>query len=119
MRRRELMLLLGGAMTAPALHARQKAMPVIGFLGSASPGPFAPYVAAFHHGLNETGYVEGQNVVIEYRWAEGRFDRLPALTADLAARKVDLIASTGGDAATLAAKNATSTIPVVFITGTD
>jgi putative tryptophan/tyrosine transport system substrate-binding protein len=120
MRRRELMLLLGGAMTAArALHAQQKEIPVIGWLGSASPGPFAPYVAAFHQGLDESGYVDGQNLAIEYRWAEGRFDRLPALAADLVGRKVDVIASTGGDAATLAAKNATSTIPVVFITGSD
>jgi putative ABC transport system substrate-binding protein len=73
MNRRELMLLLGGAMTAAhALRAQQKAMPVIGFLGSASPGPLAPFVAAFRQGLSETGYVEGQNLTIEYRWAEGR-----------------------------------------------
>jgi hypothetical protein len=77
MTRRELMLLLGSAMTVPrALRAQQKAMPVIGYLGSASPGPFAPFLAAFHQGLSETGYVEGQNVSIEYRWAEGRYDRL-------------------------------------------
>ena len=97
MRRRELMLLLGGAMTAArALRAQQKAMPVIGFLSSTSPGPFAPYVAAFRQGLSETGYVEGQNVAIEYRWAEGRYDRLPALAADLVGRKVDVIATSGG-----------------------
>jgi putative ABC transport system substrate-binding protein len=113
MRRRELMLLLGGAMTAaPALRAQQKAMPVIGFLGSI--GPIAPQVAAFHQGLSETGYVEGQNVTIEYRWAEGSYDRLPGLAADLVGRKVDLIVATGGDVSALAAKSATSTIPIVF-----
>jgi len=88
MRRRELVLLLVGAMTAArALRAQQKAMPVIGFLGSASPGRNVPLLAAFHQGLSETGYVEGQNVAIEYRWAEGRYDRLSALAADLVGRR--------------------------------
>src|SRR5882724_2833207 len=92
MRRRELMLLLGGAMTAaPALRAQQKAMPVIGYLGNSSPGPAAPSMAVFRQGLSESGYVEGQNLAIEYRWAEGRYDRLPALAADLVGRKVDVI----------------------------
>src|SRR6516165_6605161 len=96
--RRELMLLLAGAMTAArALRAQhQKATPVIGFLCSASPGPFAPFVAAFHQGLSDTGYVQGQNLTIEYRWAEGHYDRLPALATDLVDRKVDVIAATGG-----------------------
>src|SRR4249920_1554653 len=104
MNRRDLLLLLGGAMavTRP-LRAQQKTKPVIGFLGNASPGPFAPFVAAFHRGLGETGYVEGQNVAIEYRWAEGQYDRLPALTADLVQRRVAVIATGGGTVTALAA----------------
>src|SRR6266566_864006 len=120
MRRRELMLLLGSMMTAGrALSAQQKAMPVIGYLGSTSPGPFAPFVAAFRQGLAEAGYVEGQNVAIEYRWAGNQFDRLPALVADLVRRKVVVIAATGGPPAALAAKAATTTIPIVFTSGAD
>ena len=120
MRRRELMILLGGALTAAhAVRAQQKAMPVIGFLSSASPGPNEPALAAFRQGLSETGYVEGQNVAIEYRWADGRHDRLPALAADLVARKVDVIAATGGNGSVRAAKNATSTIPIVSTFGDD
>ena len=116
MRRRELMFLLGGSMTAArALRARQKAMPVIGYLGGASPGPFAPFVDAFRQGLSETGYVEGQNLTIEYRWAEGRYDRLPALAADLANRNVDLITTSGGPLPARAAKEATAKIPIVFV----
>jgi putative ABC transport system substrate-binding protein len=120
MRRRELILLLGSgiAATPRPLVAQQKAMPVIGFLGSGSPGPVrAPYLAAFRQGLSETGYVEGQNVAIEYRWAEGSTDRLPALAADLAGRKVDVIVTQGGSLPALAAKSATSTIPIVFTGG--
>jgi ABC-type uncharacterized transport system substrate-binding protein len=119
-RRRGLILLLGSMMAASrALRAQQKAMPVIGFLSSLSAGPFAPLVAAFHQGLNETGYVEGQNLAIEYRSAEGRYDRLPALAADLVGRNVDLIVASGGTPSALAAKSATSTIPIVFTAVSD
>jgi putative tryptophan/tyrosine transport system substrate-binding protein len=115
MRRRELMLVLGGAMTAAGgLRAQQKAMPVIGFLSSRTPGDAAAVVAAFHQGLAETGYVEGQNLAIEYRWAEGRYDQLPALAVDLVGRNVDLIVASGGPPSVRAAKSATSTIPIVF-----
>ena len=119
MNRRELMLLLGGAMTAPhPTQAQQKAIPVIGFLGSTSPAPYATQVTAFLRGLEEMGYIEGQNVAIEYRWAEGRFEQLPALAVDLVGRKVDVIAA-DAVTSTRAAKDATSTIPVVFISGSD
>ena len=113
MRRRELLLALAtGMIGARALRAQQKAMPVIGWLTGSSRG-FAPIEAAFLQGLGETGYVEGQNVAIEHRYAEGRFDRLPAMTADLVGRKVDVIFATGV-AAVLAAKHGTSTIPIIF-----
>jgi putative ABC transport system substrate-binding protein len=120
MNRRELLLVLGGAMTAaPALRAQQKAMPVIGVLNTGPPGPSpAPFMAAFRQGLSEAGYVEGQNLAIEYRWAEGHYDRLPALAADLVGRKVDLIMANSPPSA-LAAKSATSTIPIVFRSGAD
>jgi len=100
------------------LRAQQKAMPVIGFLGSTAPDLFEPFVAAFRQGLSETGYLAGQNVALEYRWAEDHYDRLPGLVADLVSRKVDVIATNGMPSA-LAAKNATVTIPVVFETGID
>ncbi len=118
MNRRELLLLLGATVTAArAPRAQQRAMPVIGVLGSPSPGPVATDIAAFHGGLSEAGYVEGQNVAIEYRWAEGRLDQLPALAADLVARKVDVIAALAGTPPAMAAKTATSTIPIVFSSG--
>jgi putative ABC transport system substrate-binding protein len=119
MDRRDFMLMLAGAMTGGrALRAQQKAMPVIGFLGSTSPAPYATQVAAVLRGLEEMGYIERQNVAIEYRWAEGRFEQLPTLAADLVGRKVDVIAA-DAVTSTRAAKDATSTIPVVFISGSD
>jgi putative ABC transport system substrate-binding protein len=118
-RRRELVLLLGGAMmTARTLRAQQKTMPVIGYLHLASPGSKSQFLDALRQGLSETGYVEGQNVAIEYRWAEGDYDRLPALAADLATRKVDVIVAVSGPSAR-AAKSASSAIPIVFMTGGD
>jgi len=117
MKRRELVLMLGGAMTAArGLRAQQKAMPVIGYLSSGSPGVNAPTVTAFRQGLSETGYIEGKNVAIEYRWAEGRYDRLPTLAANLIDRKVDVIVASGANSP-LVAKSATSTIPIVFFGG--
>ena len=120
MKRRELMLLLGGAVGAlpRTLRAQQKAMPVIGWLSSASPGQRAGIFAAFDQGLRESGWVEGQNVAIEYRWAEGHYDRLPALAADLVDRRVDVIV-TGNTNGITAAKAATATIPIVFFGGGD
>ena len=119
MRRRELILLGVAAAAWPGALRAQKAMPVIGMLGTGSAGTWAPWGPAFFQGLSETGYVEGQNVAIEHRWAEGRYDRLPALAAELVSRKVDVIVSTGGLPTALALKGATSTIPIVFRLGAD
>jgi putative ABC transport system substrate-binding protein len=121
MRRREFLTFAGG-LTASwplATRAQQPPMPVVGYLSSRSQNETAALVAAFRKGLGEAGYVEGQNVAIEYRWAEGQYDRLPALAADLARRGVAILVTTGGEPSALAAKAATSTIPIVFTVGGD
>jgi putative ABC transport system substrate-binding protein len=120
MRRRDILTLFGGAAiwTLPS-RAQSPAMPVIGYLSPESPGPFASRLKAFQEGLGESGYVEGRNVAIDHRWAEGQYNRLPALAADLASKKVNVIVAPGGAPVALAAKSATATITIVFEMGGD
>jgi putative ABC transport system substrate-binding protein len=120
-RRREFITLLAGAIAARpvAARAQQPTIPVIGFLNPASPQPWKDYIAGFRAGLKEAGYLDGQNVTIEFRWAEGHYDRLPEMAADLVRRKVAVLVATGGAPSVVAAKGATSTIPIVFTSGVD
>ena len=121
MRRREFFSHLGIAIATWPLAARaqQKAMPVVGFLNSAASGQAIDLVAAWNAGLKESGFTEGRNVNVEYRWADNDYDRLPALATDLVSRRVDTIATGGGDRSAIAAKHATSTIPIVSVIGGD
>src|SRR5690349_24519603 len=120
MKRREFLTLVGGAVAGwPLISRAQQPMPIIGFLNIGSPGPFTHLVAAFHRGLNEAGFFEGRNCLIEYRWAEGRYDRLPSMAAELIDKGVAVIVATGGENVALAAKAASDTIPIVYAGGGD
>jgi putative ABC transport system substrate-binding protein len=120
MRRRDFIAGIGAIVSLPhAARAQQLQMPVIGFLNGASPLTWAPFVAAFRNGLKEAGYVEGQNVTVEYSWADGKVEPLPKIAAELVARQPAVIVAGGGDQAVIAAKTATTTIPIVFISGSD
>ena len=119
MRRRQFIKLLGGATAAwPfSVRAQQAARPVIGFMSARSPDDTGPVLQAFLKGLGEAGFFDGQNVTIEYRWARGEYDRLPAFAAEFVQRRVNVLVATGGNSSALAAKQATSTIPIVFVAG--
>jgi ABC-type uncharacterized transport system substrate-binding protein len=118
--RRDLIVALGGAAAWPlAARAQQASLPIVGVVSGRSRHADAPSAAAFHKGLNQSGYVDGQNVTVEYHWVEGQYDRLPGLMADLVRRQVNVIATTGNNTTALAAKAATATIPIVFAVGAD
>jgi len=120
MRRRDFIKVIAGSAAAAlplAAHAQQPVMPVIGFLSARSPDDTGPVLQAFLKGLGEAGFFDGQNVTIEYRWARGDYSRLPAFAAEFVQRRVNVLATTGGEASVVAAKQATSTIPIVFVTG--
>src|SRR4051812_35798808 len=120
MKRREFITGLVGAAASPLVaHAQQPSMPVVGFMSARGRVDSEHLVTAFHRGLNEAGFIEGQNLAIEFRWAEGQFDRLPALAADLVNRRVSVLVAVGGDPSVVAAKRATSSIPIVFGMGGD